>query len=131
MQQRSILLFENSIKSESTGKTYLYHLNNFMGFYHIKGYDFLTGIAAEKMQVMVEDYVMHLKKVNSPTYIILPVAAIKAFLDCNYVDLRWSKIKRLFPARNKKTGTDTWLTEEIAKILKFTKESAPLFVFPW
>ena len=69
MQQRSMLLFENSIKSESTRKTYLYHLNNFMKFYHVKDYDFLTGIAAEKMQVMVEDYVMHLKKVNSPNYI--------------------------------------------------------------
>ncbi|NND85835.1 MAG: hypothetical protein HKM23_00600 [Nitrosopumilus sp.] len=80
MQQRSVLLFENSIKSDATKKkTYLYHLNNFQKFYQIKDYDSLAGIEVGKMQIMVEDYVMHLKKVNSPNYIRLPLAAIKAF----------------------------------------------------
>ena len=121
-QQRSFLLFENSIKSDATKKTYLYHLNNFVKFYHIKDYDSLTAITTEKMQIMVEDYVMHLKKVNSLNYINLPVAAIKAFLDCNDIELRWKKIKRLFPAKKKKTGGEAWTTEEVVKILSFTKE---------
>ena len=58
MQQRSMLIFENSIKSDATRKTYLYHLNHFLKFYHIKDYDGLAGIAHEKLQIMVEDYVM-------------------------------------------------------------------------
>ena len=66
---QSILLFENSIKSVATRKTYLHHLDNFLKFYHIKDYDSLAGIDVEKAQIMVEDYVMHLKNVNSPNYI--------------------------------------------------------------
>ena len=101
IQQRSMLLFENSIKSPYTKKTYLYHLKNFLDFYHIKDYDSLAVIETTKMQIMVEDYVMHLKKVNSPNYIGLSLTAVKAFLDCNNVNSRWNKIKHLFPAKNK------------------------------
>jgi len=116
------MLFENSIKSPATRKTYLYHLKKFLNFYHIKDYDSLAGIDQGKMQIMVEDFVMHLKKVNSPNNMNLSLAAIKAFLDCNDVDLRWSKIKRLLPARVKKTGGEAWQTDEVAKMLTFTTE---------
>jgi len=71
---------------------------------------------------MVEDYVMHLKKKISANTINLPISAIKTFLDCNDVELRWSKIKRLKPARVKKTGGEAWLTDEINKMLSFTSE---------
>lgn len=101
--QRSILIFENTIKSPATRKTYLYHLNKFMLFCKVKDYDGLAAIPTEKLQIMMEDYVMHLKKIISPNTINLPIAAVKAFLDCNDVELRWSKIKRLKPARVKKT----------------------------
>ena len=50
VQQRSFLLFENSIKSDATRKTYLYSLNYFLKFYHIKDYDSLAVIAIEKLQ---------------------------------------------------------------------------------
>jgi len=35
-------------------------LNDFQKFYQIKDYDSLAGIEAGEMQIMVEDYVMHL-----------------------------------------------------------------------
>ena len=62
MQQRSILIFENSIKSEHTRKTYLYHLNKFMKYFEIDDYDSLAAIGSEKMQIMMGDYVMDMKK---------------------------------------------------------------------
>jgi len=65
---------------------------------------------------------MHLKKIISPNTINLPIAAVKAFLDCNDVELRWSKIKRLKPARVKKTGGEAWLTDEITIMLSFTTD---------
>ncbi len=118
--QRSILLFENSIKSKETRKTYLYHLKKFMNHNGIDDYNSLATIPSDKMQILVEDYVMDLKKRISPNSINLPISALKAFLDCNDVELRWSKIKRLFPARVKKTGAEAWTTDEISKMLSFT-----------
>ena len=117
-----MLIYENTIKSSATRKTYLYHLNKFMSFFDVKDYDGLAVIPQEKLQIMMEDYVMHLKKTMSPNGINLPIAAVKAFLDCNDVELRWSKIKRLKPARIKKTGREAWLTDEISKMLSFTTE---------
>lgn len=120
--QRSMLIFENSIKSPATRKTYLYHLNRFMKFSNIEDYDVLASTSQETLQIMMEDYVMHLKKIVSPNTINLPISAVKAFLDCNDVELRWSKIKRLKPARVKKSGGEAWTTEEISKMLSFTTE---------
>ena len=117
-----MLIFENTIKSPATRKTYLYHLNKFMLFFDVKDYDGLAAITQKKLQIMMEDYVMHLKKTISPNAINLPIAAVKAFLDCNDVELRWSKIKRLKPARVKKTGGEAWLTSEVAKMLSFITE---------
>ena len=34
-----MLIFENTIKSSATRKTYLYHLNKFMLFFDVKDYD--------------------------------------------------------------------------------------------
>lgn len=120
--QRSMLIFENTIKSPSTRKTYVYHLDKFRSFFAVKDYDTLAAISQEKLQIMVEDYVMHLKKVISANTINLPISAIKAFLDCNDVELRWSKIKRLKPARVKKTGGEAWLTDEIDSMISFSSE---------
>ena len=113
-----MLLLENSIKSPHTRKTYLYHLKKFLEFYYIKDYDSLAGIEQEKMQIMVEDYVMHLKKEKSANSIIVVLAAIRAFLECNDIELRWKKIKRLMPAKTKKTGAFAWSTEEIQTMPK-------------
>jgi len=117
-----MLIFENSIKSSATRKTYLYHLNKFMSFCKVKDYDGLATLPQKELQIMMEDYVMHLKKIISPNTINLPISAVKAFLDCNDVELRWSKIKRLKPARVKKTGGDAWLTSEISTMLSFATE---------
>ncbi|MDH3313172.1 MAG: hypothetical protein OEM28_08500 [Nitrosopumilus sp.] len=67
--QRSLLLFENSIKIKATRTRYLYHLNKFRKFYKIKDYDSLLIIDIKKLQIMVEDYVMMLKKKVSPNSI--------------------------------------------------------------
>jgi hypothetical protein len=37
-----MLIFENTIKSEASRKTYLYHLNKFMTFFNVKDYDGLA-----------------------------------------------------------------------------------------
>ena len=120
--QRSMLIFENSIKSIETRKTYVRHLDKFLKYFEIKDYDELASTSQEKLQIMMEDFVMYLKKIMSPNSINIPIASMKAFFDCNDVELRWSKINRLKPARVKKTGGEAWLTEEVAKMISFATE---------
>jgi len=62
MQQRSIAVFENSIKREGTRKTYRHALEKFKEYYKIKDFDSLLTIPDEKIQVMLEDYLFYLKK---------------------------------------------------------------------
>ena len=76
--QRSLLLFENSIKTNATRTRYLYHLNKFKEFYKIKDYDSLLTIDPKKLQIMVEDYVMMLKKRIGPNSMRTYMAGIQA-----------------------------------------------------
>ncbi len=124
-----MLIFENSIKSEETRKTYVRHLDKFLKCFEIEDYDRLITIPQEKLQIMMEDFVMYLKKTMSPNSINIPIASMKAFFDCNDIELRWSKINRLKPARIKKTGGEAWITEEVAKMVSFaTKLRTKTFI---
>jgi len=116
--QRSLLLFENSIKSEATKKEYLKNLRRFMNFYHLKDFDGILRIQPSKLQIMVEDYVMHLKKSVSPNTIPTRFYPIQTFLEQNDIDLKWKKIRRLFPALLKKSGKRAWTTKEIQLMLE-------------
>lgn len=116
--QRSLLIFENSIKSEATKKEYLKSLHRFMNFYHLKDFDGILRIQSSKLQIMVEDYVMHLKKSVSPNTIPTRFYPIQTFLETNDIDLKWKKIRRLFPALLKKSGNKAWTTKEIQLMLE-------------
>ncbi len=72
-KQRSLLLFENSIKSEATREKYLYYLSKFKDFYKLRDYDSILQIPTEKLQEMVEDYVMDLKKRVNPNTVPTPI----------------------------------------------------------
>jgi len=120
--QRSLLLFENSLKTETTKNKYLYYLEQFKKFYSLKDYDSMLAIPKEKLQIMVEDYVMMLKKRINPNSVNTYMAGIQAFFDTNDVELRWKKIRRLYPAKIKKTGARMWTTEDIDLMLKSTRD---------
>jgi hypothetical protein len=80
IMQRNMLLFENSTKSSTTRKTYLYHLGKFMSFCEVKDYDELAALPQKKLQIVMEDYVKHLKKTISTNMINLPISAVKSSL---------------------------------------------------
>jgi integrase len=120
--QRSLLLFENSLKTDATRIKYLYYIDQFKDFYKLKDYDSMISIPVEKLQIMVEDYVMMLKKKINPNSVNTYMAGIQAFFETNDIDLRWKKIRRLYPAKIKKTGAKMWTTEEIDLMLKNTRD---------
>lgn len=120
--QRSLLLFENSLKTEPTRKMYLYFLDKFKDFYNLKDYDSIIVLGESRLQIMVEDYVMMLKKRISPNSMRTYMAGIQAFLETNDIELRWKKIHRLFPAKVKKTGGKMWTTQDIQVMLSNVRD---------
>jgi len=120
--QRSLLLFENSLKTEATRKKYLYFLDNFKNFYKLKDYDSIVAIDTPQLQIMVEDYVMMLKKKIGANSMRTYMAGIQAFFETNDIELRWKKVHRLFPAKVKKTGTKMWTTEDIDVMLSSVRD---------
>jgi len=87
--QKSLLIFENSIKSPASLRTYIYYVDGFIAHFKLKDYDDLANTPQDKLQRMMEDYVMYLKKKVNPNTISVPISAMKAFLDCNDVEMRW------------------------------------------
>lgn len=120
--QRSYLLFLNSVKSKATQKAYEWYLNKFMvesGY--DQNYDDLANTDPAKIQIQVEDYVLSIKNKINPNSIPTYIYPIQAFLDSNDIDLRWKKIKRLFPANIKQRGKSAYTTEQIQAMLNSIK----------
>jgi len=122
LKQRSLLLFENSIKSEATKIEYLKNLNRFKNFYKLKDYDSILGIPQKKLQEMIEDYVMDMKHKVSPNTVPTRIYPLQAFFEINDVDIKWRKIRRLFPAKVKKSGRKAYTTEQVQLILQQCKD---------
>ncbi len=118
--QRSMLIFENSINSPETKKIYLWVLNKFMKFFKLKNYDSLLSMDKKMLQIMIEDYVMELKRnKKSRSSILIPIASLELFCNINDIIINWKKIKKLVPASTKKTGSKAYTTKHVQKILEF------------
>ncbi len=120
--ERSLLLFENSVKSKITFREYLKRLEKFRKFCNADSYDSLSRIEPAKLQEMLEDHIMLRKKQINPNSIPVEFFAIKSFLEINEVELKWRKVAKLFPAKIKKTGRRAYTTQEIQQILSTTTE---------
>ena len=120
---RSLLLFQNYLNSESTIKQYTWYLKKFLEFYHLKDYDSLTKIDPSKLQTMIEDYIMDLKKRYSPNSLPTYFYPLQTFFEANDIELKWKKIKRLLPKKVKLSGDEAYTTQDIKKMLSFALTS--------
>jgi len=116
--QRSVLVYEQAMKSDATKKSYFFQLNKFKKYYHIKDFDSLLTIDPKKLQVMLEDYLFRLKKASSS--IQTAFYAIELFFSMNDMMLNFKKIRKMFPPLEKRTGMAAYITEDIQKILDVT-----------
>ena len=122
MQQRSLLLFNSSIKSEKTRKHYIMFVDEFKDHFIIKSYDKLVAIEPKKLQEMLETFVMY-QNVNqhSLSYINAKLSALKLFFGMNdVVSLNWIKLRKMLPEKMKLTGDKPYKTKDIQLILKNT-----------
>jgi len=72
----------------------------------------------DKLQIMIEDYVMDLKKRVNPNSVPTYITPLQTFLEVNDSDLKWKKIHRLYPAKVKSGGRTAYNTEDIKKMLE-------------
>jgi integrase/recombinase XerD len=117
MYDRSQIVFQEAIKSEATRKMYQYNLNMFFKFHNVTG-NTLLDIPKDEIQVMVEDYVFHLKEKNLVRQSIKGyLAGIKLFLDMSDVLINWIKIKKFLPEGSKKSGQEAYTNDDVREIL--------------
>lgn len=117
MNQRSLLLFEQAIKSEATLKNYKYQLEKFRTWAKVKSYNGLLEASRKEIQELLEDYVMYLKKNISPNSIPIYFSPIELFYVMNDIDLNFKKIRKLFPEKVKRGNERGYTHDEIRIIL--------------
>ena len=120
-QQRTLLLFYSAIKSEKTKKQYENYLDGFCRYFLIKSYDKLSRMEPQKLQEMVEDFIIHQKNQNkSASFIAGKVSALKLFFSMNDIILNWDKLRKMLPEKKKLSGNQAYTTEQIQILLKNT-----------
>ena len=121
VMQRSLLLFENSIKSQETLKLYKRSLQRFLEYFKLKDHDSLLAMDKEMLQQMIEDYVIMLKgRGLARETIRTPICATELFCDVNNIQLNFKKMRRLLPERKKRAGDKAYTTDHIKQMLEFT-----------
>ena len=109
------------IKSEATRKTYSYHLAKFLSFYKIRDCDSLVTMSTDKLQAMLEDYLLHIRKQVSPNSISTIYAGLELFLRANDKNLNFWKLHKMFPSKIKRSGFRAYTTDEVKNMLEFAK----------
>jgi len=118
--QRSLLIFEESIKSQASRHTYRQQIQWFLRFTKIKDYDGLLKVPTEQMQTILEDYVMYLKKTISPNSVPVYMTGVKHFFVVNRVRLFWEIIHKMYPQKVKRAGQKAWTDEHVRQMIEFS-----------
>ena len=95
MNQRALQRFESTIHSEQTRKNYKRDLDLFLKFYAIKDYDSILSIPSKKVQEMLEDYLVHLKKTKPANSATAYIWGVKHFFVVNRKKLDWNIIQKI------------------------------------
>lgn len=115
---RSIILFEQAIRTERTSKKYHEMLNAFLKWID-KDSESLLSLSSDHLQVSLEDYIFHLKKRLKRTSIELHLAAINKFLVANDKEYKRHKLRMFLPEKVKASGEKAWTTHDIQKMLEY------------
>ena len=114
---RSIVLFEESIKSKYTAVNYNSHLKQFTRFMGLKSANMLVSVPPALLQRRIEDYLIALKSTTNPNSVPSKFQGIRHFCIMNEININWDKIHRMFPARQKTQSLRSYTTSEIGTML--------------
>ena len=123
--EKSLVVFEKFLKSEATRKMYLYYFNTFLKWAQkniekLTMADGLLQLKDEKLQEIIEDYLMYLRRRLSPNSMPAIISALELFFSMNDKNLNFKKIRRMVPTTMKKSGHDAWSTSDIQNMFKNT-----------
>jgi len=121
---RCIQVFEQSVNSPVTRKSYRERLDAFMEFSKISDYEILVKTEPKQLQTHLENYVMYLKRKHEKgdfraRSFMAYLAAIEAFFVQNDVNLNFKKIRKWIPKYEKLTGQEPYTNDDVKKMLAF------------
>ena len=120
--QRSLKIFEHSIRSDQTRDTYKYMLEKFRKWATVNNLDELLQADQKSIQRLIEDYVMYLKGKISPNSFTPQLAPVILFFQVNDINLNLIKIKKMYPETVKKSGYGAYSREDIQSMLENTNK---------
>ena len=120
--QRSLKIFEHSIRSDQTRDTYKYMLEKFRKWATVNNPDELLQADQKSIQRLIEDYVMYLKGKISPNSFTPQLAPVILFFQVNDINLNLIKIKKMYPETVKKSGYGAYSREDIQSMLENTNK---------
>lgn len=113
---RSQLLFESACTANATLSTYTALLNQFLRWTH-KDYDSILLLPDDQLNILLEDYLMFMKKRYPRSTVKTHLAAINKFLVINDRQVNNKKLAMFLPEESKPGGERAITTEEIQTML--------------
>jgi len=115
-----MLRFEQSIQSKYTLRNYKSQIERFLKFTKLKDYDSLVNVPKEDIQMLVEEYAVHLTNTINANSVQTMMTGVKHFFIMNKIPLYWEFIQKMYPKKVKRSGFLPWTTEHIRKMLNAT-----------
>ena len=119
---RCLVLFEESCRSKSTKKVYLFEFNKFVKWTG-KDYEQLLFLEKTELTDKLVDYALHLKKRVSPNSMPIYFAGIFKFFEMNDREFNKRKIRALYGEKVKRVGFLPITDEQINAMMKVLSES--------
>jgi len=113
---RCLVLFEESCRSQATRTTYLTELNTFLKWAN-KDYESILLIPEDQLKIILEDYMLFLKRRYVKLSIRTKVAALQKFFFINDKIINVKKLLQFLPEDNKKGGDRPITRKEIQDML--------------
>jgi len=115
---RSKFLFESACATDATLYTYTNLLNQFLKWAH-KDHESLLLLPDDQLNILLEDYVIYMKKRHPRSTIKGHLAAINKFLIINDRQVNSKKLAMFLPAESKPGGEKAITTEQIQRMLSY------------
>ena len=121
IMERSLMLFESSVRSKYSLKQYKYNLEKFREFAKVKDYETLASLDSETIQNMLEDYVMMLRERGLTQATIRNyLAAPELFFELNKKTIYKKILHKMIPGKEKGGSDKPYTTQDIQKMLLAT-----------
>ena len=123
-EQKSMMLFESTIKSEATRLTYQLHLRKLLQYSKIKDFDSLITLKPKLIQELLEDYLLYCRKKYSPNSITSIFSCFQSFFSYHVDGINFKRLRRMYPAREKFTGKQAYSTDQVRFLIENTVSRA-------